>query len=240
MRQSKFTTDRETVNKKMVTLPGDTESQNGLCTVSEELYSVAAVTQCITSAQMTSQGMFAGDISTEQTTQEDTNDDVISTQQPTLPTATLQPTCRDGWERLDNSCYFFMPAVIDHYETYDEAKKICIEKSAHLVEIDSLKEHNTVINHLVHQMNIGDNALWVNVTDTNKPYTWTSEDNKNTEGKDCVSMTSMGFSYRDCTDKQTYICEGKSHYSNSQNQVARGSFVPATTKHDHRRIKYRA
>lgn len=34
-------------------------------------------------------------------------------------------------------------------------QKICIEKSAHLVEIDSLKEHITVVNHLVHQMNIG-------------------------------------------------------------------------------------
>lgn len=90
---------------------------------------------------------------------------------------------------------------------------------------------------------LGDPTLWVNVTDTDKPYEWISKLNRNREGErdvDCVSMTSKGYiRYIDCTEKITYACEGKSHYSNSQNQVARGSFVPATTKHDHRRIKYR-
>lgn len=143
--------------------------------------------------------------------------EVITT---TTTTTTPAPTCDEGWDMFESSCY----QVSDTKVSWEEAKTICNDQNADLVSITSESEQNYLAGRITQN-------TWIGLSDMNETRTFTWEDCSDvtytnwSEGEpnnfkfgfegfgkseDCVEMRKEdGYEWNDkyCGTINGYICE---------------------------------
>lgn len=129
--------------------------------------------------------------------------------------------CKCGWIREKSSCYFFgkLETVI-----WVDAVRICQEKGAHLVRVDSLQEHNFIKAQLVklgpnygqHFWTDGNDLktegiwVWGNSTDRITLTYWDFRQPDDNMGEDCLEYSAIyNYQWNDlpCNWRAAYICE---------------------------------